>query len=106
MENKALYTQILGIHTPWEIVQIDLDVMKERVDIYIEWPAGKDAPCPFCDKGNKETLCKVHDRRKERVWRHPDSCQMKTFIHSHITRVKCPKHGVISKRCLRQEYQY
>ncbi|MBU0710988.1 transposase family protein, partial [bacterium] len=45
---------------------------------------------PVCEKEEKEVLCKVHDRRKERVWRHLDTCQMKTFIHSHIPRVKCP----------------
>jgi len=96
MEDKALYTQILGIQAPWEIVHIDLDVMKERVDIYIEWPVGTDVPCPVCEKRNKESICKVHDRRKERAWRHLDTCQMKTFIHSHIPRVKCPEHGVKS----------
>lgn len=94
MEDKALYTQILGIQSPWEIEDIDLNMDQERVDIYVEWPAGKDAPCPVCQKENKETLCKIHDRRKKRVWRHLDTCQMKTFIHSHIPRVKCPDHGI------------
>jgi transposase len=94
MEDKALYTQILGIQSPWEIEDIDLNMNGERVDIYVEWPAGIDALCPVCQKENKETLCKIHDRRKERVWRHLDTCQMKTFIHSHIPRVKCPEHGI------------
>jgi len=91
MEDKALYSQILGIQPPWEIVDIDLDMKQERIDIFVEWPVHTDAPCPVCEK---EVLCKVHDRRKERVWRHLDTCQMKTFIHSHIPRVKCPHHGI------------
>ena len=94
MEDKALYTQILGIQSPWEIVKIRLDIEDERIDISVEWPAGIQAPCPVCQKENNEALCKIHDRRKERVWRHLDTCQMKTFIHSHIPRVKCPEHGI------------
>ena len=93
MEDKALYTQIIGIQAPWKIVHVDLDIIQERVDIYVEWPARTDALCPVCEKENKETMCKVHDRRKERVWRHLDTCQMKTFIHSHIPRIKCSEHG-------------
>ncbi len=94
MEDKALYTQILGIQSPWEVMDIELDIDQERIDISVEWPAGMQAHCPVCQKENKETLCKIHDRRKERVWRHRDTCQMKTFIHSHIPRVKCPEHGI------------
>jgi transposase len=94
MEDKALYTQILGIRVPWEITDIDLKMDQEQVDIYVEWPAGIEAPCPVCQKEHKERICKVYDRRKERVWRHLDTCQLKTFIHSHIPRIKCPIHGV------------
>ena len=94
MEDKVLYTQILGIQSHWEIVKIRLDIKDERIDISVEWPAGIQAPCPVCQKENKEALCKIHDRRKGRVWRHLDTCQMKTFIHSHIPRVKCPEHGI------------
>ena len=94
MEDIALYTQILGIQPPWEIDHINLDMEQERVDVYVEWPAKEDAPCPICQKEQKDTLCKIHDRRKERVWRHLDTCQMKTYIHSHIPRVKCPLHGI------------
>lgn len=96
MEDKALYTQILGIQSPWEIVHVNLDVIKERVDVYVEWPAQTPSPCPACLKASKENLGKVHDRREERVWRHLDTCQMMTFIHCRIPRVRCPEHGVLS----------
>jgi transposase len=94
MEDKALYSEILGLQPPWEIVDIRLDMAEERVDIYIEWPYGTEAPCPVCSEGNDTTLCKIHDRRQERVWRHLDTCQMKTYIHCHIPRIKCPHHGI------------
>lgn len=94
MEDKEFYKQILGIQTPWKIDHIDLDMEHERVDVYVEWPLKTEAPCPVCKQEHRETLCKVHDRRKKQVWRHLDTCQMKTFIHSHIPRIKCPHHGI------------
>jgi len=95
MEEKALYTQILGIQSPWQIDHVDLDMIKERVDIFVKWP-DKDAPCPECKKAGEENICKVHDRREERIWRHLDTCQMMTYIHCCIPRIKCSEHGVLS----------
>lgn len=94
MEDKALYSEILGLKPPWEIVDIKLDMKQERIDIYVEWPYVTEAPCPVCRESNQETYCKIHDRRRERVWRHLDTCQMKTYIHCHIPRITCPCHGV------------
>ncbi len=87
MDDKELYRQILGVVAPWEIKQIELKMDQDRVDIYLEWPHLHDGVCPECKKG-----CKIHDRRKERIWRHLDTCQLKTFIHCKMPRVKCPEH--------------
>jgi len=87
MDDKELYRQILGVVAPWEIKQIELKMDHDRVDIYLEWPHLHDGVCPECKKG-----CKIHDRRKERIWRHLDTCQLKTFIHCKMPRVKCPEH--------------
>lgn len=87
MDDKELYRQILGVVAPWEIGRIELQMEKDRVDIYLEWPYLKDGTCPECGKE-----CKVHDRREERVWRHLDTCQLKTVIHCRIPRVRCAEH--------------
>jgi len=87
MDDKELYRQILGVVAPWNIKKIDLALEQDRVDIYLEWPKLKDGTCPECEK-----TCKVHDRRTERTWRHLDTCQLKTFIHCQIPRVKCDEH--------------
>jgi len=87
MNDKELYRQILGIVAPWEINKIVLDMNQDRVDVYLEWPSLQDGLCPECGK-----TCKIHDRREERIWRHLDTCQLKTFIHCHTPRVKCPEH--------------
>ncbi len=87
MDDKELYRQILGVIAPWEINRIDLNMDQDRVDIYVEWPYLQDGICPECERA-----CKIHDRREERVWRHLDTCQLKTFIHCRIPRVVCPEH--------------
>lgn len=87
MDDKELYRQILGVVAPWKIEKIELKMDNDRVDIYLEWPYGTDGICPECGK-----VCKIHDRREERDWRHLDTCQLKTFIHCRIPRVKCSEH--------------
>jgi len=87
MDDKELYRQILGIVSPWKIKEIKLEIDNDRVDIYLEWPYLTDGTCPECRK-----TCKIHDRREKRIWRHLDTCQLKTFIHCSTPRVKCPEH--------------
>lgn len=87
MDDKELYRQILGIVSPWEIKRIDLSMDQGSVDIYLDWPYLQKGVCPECGKAFK-----IHDRREERVWRHLDTCQLKTLIHCQIPRVKCPDH--------------
>ena len=50
MDDKELYRQILGVVAPWEIKRIELEIDKDRVDIYLEWPYLKDGVCPECGK--------------------------------------------------------
>jgi len=87
MDDKELYRQILGVVAPWKIKEIKLEIDNDRVDIYLEWPYLTDGTCPECGK-----TCKIHDRREERIWRHLDTCQLKTFIHCSTPRVKCTEH--------------
>ena len=36
MEIEKHYSQLLGIHTPWDISSVDLKLDEQRVDIVIE----------------------------------------------------------------------
>ncbi|MCF7841279.1 MAG: ISL3 family transposase [Lentisphaeria bacterium] len=96
MNEKELYTKILGIVPPWEIRELLLDLKEERIDIEVVLKEGADTQCPACHREGKTNLCKIHDRRPERIWRHLDTCQFKTFIRCRIPRVRCPEHGVLS----------
>ncbi len=89
MDDKELYRQILGIVKPWSIKSINLDMTKNRVDVYLEWPKKEDGICPECD-----TVCSIYDRRDSRTWRHLDTCQLKTYIHCRIPRTNCIDHSI------------
>ena len=91
MNDKELYRQILGVVSPWEISRIELNMAKQQVDIYLEYPTLLEGPCPKCGK-----MCKVHDKRETRVWRHLDTCQLRTFIHCRIPRIKCKEHKTLT----------
>jgi transposase len=88
MNDKNLYTQILGISSPWEVTKVDLNIEDEEIVIEISYKSAKGI-CPECG-----TVCSVHDHREERRWRHLDSCQMRTYLVSKIPRIKCKQHGI------------
>jgi len=83
------YSQLLGLGSPWTITDVDVNIEDMRVDIVIEWPSGKMLHCPECGKA-----CSLKDHREERIWRHLDTMQFKTFIHCRVPRSDCGTHGV------------
>jgi transposase len=89
MDEKALFTKILGIHLPWFVKEVIVNEKDQRVDIYIDHEGEIQVRCPECDR-----FYGMYDHGPERVYRHLDTCQMSTFIHVRPPRVNCPTHGV------------
>ncbi|MEW6501417.1 MAG: ISL3 family transposase [Thermodesulfobacteriota bacterium] len=89
MRDTDLYRHLLGLVAPWSVERVELDIATQRVDVWVEHPKGHKWPCPEC--GQEGSL---HDHAEERVWRHLDSCQFQTFLHSQPPRMNCSKHGV------------
>lgn len=89
MDEKALFTKILGIKLPWYIKEVVVDESAQRVDIYVDHEKGIQVRCPEC-----EEFYSVYDHSPERIYRHLDTCQMETYIHVRPPRVNCPKHGI------------
>jgi len=87
VEIEDHYSQLLGIHTPWEISSVDLNINEQKVDIIIEYDDDS-GPCPEC-----HTISPKHDDRKMRTWRHLDTMQFSTYIHCQLPRVRCKEHG-------------
>ncbi|MEW6249002.1 MAG: ISL3 family transposase, partial [Nitrospirota bacterium] len=89
MDDKALFTKVLGIKLPWFVGQVIMDEAEERIDIYLDHEQDIRVRCPECGE-----FYGLYDHAPERVYRHLDTCHMKTFIHVRPPRVNCPRHGV------------
>jgi transposase len=90
MRDKELYTQILGIQSPWEVSDIELDMKAGEVKVYVKQKPGTKQKCPKCG-----VSCAGYDKRR-RQWRHLDTCQLKTLLVANLPRVQCVEHGVVS----------
>jgi transposase len=89
MYDRELYRQILNIREPWAVTEVELRHDVGEVVVRVEWQPTKRVVCPECGEE-----CPQHDRR-ERSWRHLDTCQYKTILTATVPRVKCRKHGVL-----------
>ena len=90
MEDIGLYQYLLGLKSPWSVSRVDLDVKQQRVDVWAVHGENAVWQCPECKKESA-----MYDHAEERLWRHLDSCQFKTFLHARIPRIKCTEHGVL-----------
>ncbi len=87
-ELQEHYQLLLGVHSPWQISNVNLNIEGKKVEIYINWTQGAKVVCPEC---NKE--CTIKDHREERVWRHLDTMQFATYIKCRVPRSNCNEHG-------------
>jgi transposase len=89
MRDTRLYQQILGLAEPWFVEKVELKMEEGRVDVFVEHARDAKWSCAVCGKA-----CGLYDHAEERVWRHLDSCQLKTFLHARVPRTGCPEHGI------------
>jgi transposase len=87
MQDTNLYEEVLGLETPWEVVEVRLKPAEEIVEVQIR-SAERRLPCPDCG-----ALSPQYDTLSRR-WRHLDTCQFQTVLCAEVPRVKCAKHGV------------
>jgi transposase len=88
VQSDQLYAQILGVHLPWRVTHVDLDLSKQQVEVFVELDPNAPARCPEC-----EAACPRHDT-KRRSWRHLDTCQLRTILTADVPRASCEQHGV------------
>jgi transposase len=90
MRDKELYAQILGIRSPWQVTDVELLPSAGEVKVYVEPEADALFTCPTCGTG-----CPGYDKR-QRQWRHLDTCQYKTILVADVPRIQCKEHGVVT----------
>jgi len=104
MLDTELYQHVLGVVEPWTVCRVALDVEGGRVDVWVEHPPGGRWACPWCaaessGESAAQAACPglaCRDHAEERVWRHLDTCHLRTYLHARIPRVACPEHGVVN----------
>jgi len=89
MRDTQLYSQILGIEKPWKVIDVQVSLADDEVEVSVEYGGGK-LRCSKCGK-----ICPGYDKRQRR-WRHLDTCQLKTLLVADIPRVECSEHGVVT----------
>jgi len=61
MQDTDLYQQILGLSSPWTVVDVHLDHEAQEIRVHVEHSRGVKFYCPECD-----TECRCHDHAGER----------------------------------------
>ena len=89
MRDTELYQQILGLAEPWFVSRVELNMADQRVDVFVEHRPDAKWCCAVCGKP-----AGLYDHSDERVWRHLDSCQLKTYLHARVPRTGCGEHGI------------
>ncbi len=87
---KQFYARLLRIERPWIVIEVRFQE-QERVDVYVDHVRGIKLRCPRCD-----AWCPVYDHSPEREWRHLDTCDVPTYVHTRLPRVQYKIHGVLS----------
>jgi transposase len=90
MRDKDLYAQILGVKSPWQVTDVELELSAGEVRVFVEPEPGAKLVCPICG-----AACAGYDKR-QRQWRHLDTCQYKTILVADVPRVECKEHGVVT----------
>lgn len=89
MRDTDLYSQILGLRTPWEVIEVQLDRPGRQVTVRVVAQGGSFV-CPRCSSASSG-----YDKRLQR-WRHLDTMQYQTILEAEVPRVKCQEHGVLT----------
>jgi len=79
----------LNIEDPWYVKDTTFDPDLKQFNIWIDFKKGAKFPCSECGDVDHP----VHDTI-EKVWRHLNFFEYKTYIHCRVPRTKCSNCGV------------
>jgi transposase len=88
LNSESLFTVALGLSSPWQVLDIQFDPDKGRIDFMVGFTSGAKFSCPSCNEPEQG----VHDTRP-RTWQHLNFFQYQAFIHADLPRVRCSKCG-------------
>ncbi len=80
---ETLFTQALGLSSPWRVVSVDFRPAEGLISFQIDNPA-KLLDCPACGAAEQP----IHDRLS-RTWRHLNFFQYQAELQAQVPRVAC-----------------
>lgn len=86
----GLFERSMGLGRGWEVEDVWFSGAPGdggELHVRVRRRPGEALPCPECGRP-----CGVYDTR-ERVWRHLDIWQYRTYVHCRLPRCDCPEHG-------------
>jgi transposase len=87
--HEELFTLALNLQEPWKVTKIGFNKEERQLDLWIDFELGSKFECPECrEKGRS-----VHDT-SEKIWRHLNFFQNKTYLHCRVPRVACERCGI------------
>lgn len=88
MHDRDLYSKMLGIQPPWEVLDVELSMKERLVTVMLAYRADAPVHCPECG-----AVAPRYDA-KPRKWRHLDTMQYQTILVADVPRANCTEHGV------------
>jgi len=88
MATDDLFTQALGLSSPWQVVSTEFDPKAKSLKLEIDFERGARFPDP--ESGEQ---CPVHDT-VQRTWEHLRFFEHKTTLHARVPRIKTPSGSV------------
>jgi len=90
MAVELLFTQALGLVSPWKVVSCDFDPAAKSLELVIDFERGARFPDP--QTGDP---CPVHDT-VQRSWEHLRFFEHRTTIRARVPRIKTPSGSVVN----------
>jgi transposase len=89
MDMPNIFTSALKLSKPWKVLRTEFNEEDQELHLHIDFSRGTHFDCPTCQK-----KCPIHDT-SEKIWRHLDFFQHKTYLHVRVPRSNCETHGVL-----------
>jgi transposase len=90
MDEVTLYERILQLQPPWYVEWVELNEADDAVTVHVAIDEDVQLACPMCGKSGPR-----YDKRQRR-WRHLDTCQYQTYVVAEVPRVQCEQHGCLT----------
>lgn len=89
MQDKAVFSTLLGLEHPWRVERVCLSPEDNRLDLWLVHHRRAAFSCPLCG-----IVSPRYDLVPDRQWRHLDHGDYRTWLHARLPRVACPEHGI------------